>query len=92
MASVFNFKCTEQTAGGGGEIIQITPESFPTQLQVVCVTGSIQIEGEAGNILGIPVSPITITDGQAMNFNEVSYKNITITIAGGTVYRLIANQ
>jgi hypothetical protein len=91
MASQFNFRCTQQTAPST-VVLNITPASNPTQLQVGCVSGTITIEGETGEILGIPVSPITLLDGQGMNFNEASYKSITITIVSGTIYTLISNQ
>jgi len=92
MASQFNFKCTQQTQVGSDLVININEESKPTQLQVGCISGTIRVEGEAGDILGVPVAPITLTDGQAMNFNEASYISITITIVDGTEYTLIANQ
>jgi hypothetical protein len=92
MASQFNFRCTQQTQAGSNLVINIDEESKPTQLQVGCVSGEIRIEGESGDILGVPVAPIILTDGQAMNFNEASYKEITITIIDGTEYTLIANQ
>lgn len=94
MATQFNFKCTQQTnAGLNPIVINIVPESKPTQLQVVCVSGApILIEGEAGDILGIPVAAIPIAAGEAFNFNRVSYVQVTITIPVGTEYRLISNQ
>ena len=92
MASLFNFRCTTQTARFGAVVININSESRPSQLQVVCVSGTIDIEGESGSILGIPVSAITLLAGQSMNFNEDSYARVTITIAAGSVYQLISNQ
>jgi hypothetical protein len=92
MATQFNFRCTEQTAGEL-TILKVTPESRPTQLEVVCVSGDdIQIEGEEGEILGIETSPISLSAGQGFDFNEASYNLITIIIPAGTTYRLISNQ
>ena len=91
MASQFNFRCRQATAVAE-VVININKESKPTQLQVGCVSGTIRIEGEGGEILGLPVSPIVLTDGQALNFNEASYNQITITIEAGTEYTLISNQ
>ena len=92
MATQFNFRCTEQTALVE-TVLDVTPESKPTQLEVVCVAGAdIQIEGESGEILGIPTSPISLSAGQGFDFNEVSYNFIRITIPAGTTYRLISNQ
>ena len=57
MASVFNFKCTEQTQNGSDLVLNITKASQPTQLQVVCKSGEIIVEGELGTILGVPTAP-----------------------------------
>lgn len=92
MASVFNFKCTEQTQNGSDLVLNITKASQPTQLQVVCKSGEIIVEGELGTILGVPTAPVSYTDGQAFNLNEMSYKNVTITIKDGTNYQLFSNQ
>ena len=91
MASLFNFRCTTQTAEDA-VVININSESRPSQLQVVCVSGAIDITGASGSILGIEVSAITLLAGQSMNFNEDSYARVTITIARGSVYQLISNQ
>ena len=92
MANHFHFKCTTQTQSGSDLVIPIDIHSKPTQLQVICVTGTINIEGEAGEILGIPVAPIVLTDGMIWNFNEISYVEATITIIDGTTYQLASNE
>jgi len=92
MASQFNFRCAQDTVAGVDLVLTIDETSRPSQLQVVCVSGTIEVEGETGTILGQPVSKITYLTGQAINLNEISYKNITITIKVGTEYQLIANE
>ena len=92
MATIFQFKCTEFTAVGN-EVFVMNKDSEANDLQVVCVSGSITIEGKQGTtILGKAVSPIGLTEGQAFNFNEVQYEDVKITVADGSVCRFVANN
>jgi hypothetical protein len=92
MANHFHFFCTTQTQAGSDLVLDININSKPTQLQVICVTGTILIEGESGEILGVPTAPIVLTDGMIWNFNEISYVEAKITILDGTTYQLASNE
>jgi hypothetical protein len=91
-----NFKCREATAGAGDIVINIdNTVSCPRQMQFVCVNGTIEIEGEAGNLFNMPVLPTTqiiLTAGLSFTFNEGIYKFLKITIKNGTDYQIITNQ
>jgi hypothetical protein len=95
MSNIANFKCNEGTAVAD-VVINITPTvNCPRQMQFVCITGTIELEGEAGNLFGLPTlppTPIRLTDGLAFTFNEPSYKELKITIKAGTVYQIILNE
>jgi hypothetical protein len=92
MASVFQFKCCEFTAVGN-EVFTMDKNSEANDLQVVCVSGLITIEGKQGtNILGKPVSPISVLPGQAFNFNQIQYEEVKITVTDGSVAQFLANN
>jgi hypothetical protein len=92
MATVFQFKCTEFEAVGD-EVFVMDENSEANDLQVICVSGSITIEGKQGTtILGKAVSPIELLPGQAFNFNEVQYQFVRITVTDGSTCRFVANN
>ena len=90
MASVFKFRCTEFTAGADTPF-NINQETLLNEFQVVCVSGQIEISGSAGTILGVPCTPIVLESGQAFNFTEMQYEEITIVVKAGTTARFVAN-
>lgn len=92
MASQFNFKCLEETAGVGGEVIDIDAENSALQFQISVLVGSLTIAGSPGKLFDKDVSPITLNAGENMSFNANSYSNIQITIPEGTQYRIVANS
>ena len=93
MATKFKLKLREFTVVGAPVVLVLNDMTLPNELQVVCVSGDpIQIEGTAGTILGLPVTPATINPSQSFNFNEQQYENIVITIPVGTKYQLVANE
>jgi hypothetical protein len=94
MANVLKFKCTEFTASGN-EVFNVDASSEVNEFQVICVSGTIFIEGETGpnvNIFGKAVSPIALESGQGFNFNRIQYSKITITVTNGTICRFVANN
>ena len=92
MASQFKFKCLEETAGVGGEVIDIDAENSALQFQISVIVGSLTIAGSPGKLFGKDVSPITLNAGENMSFNANSYTNIQITIPEATQYRIVANS
>jgi hypothetical protein len=91
MATIFKFKCAEFTAVGT-EVFVYDKDSQINELQVVCVSGTITIEGTAGEIMGKPTSPIALSSGQAFNFNEIQYEFVQISVSPGTICRFIVNN
>ena len=95
MSNIANFKCSEGTAVADIEININDTVNCPRQMQFVCLSGTIEIEGEVGDLFGLATLPptlITLTDGLAFTFNEPSYKELKITIKAGTNYQIILNQ
>ena len=89
------FKCTEGTAGADIVININSTVSCPRQMQFVCVSGTIEVEGESGDLFGLatlPASPVIITAGNSMNFNEGDYNLLKITIKSGAEYKILTNQ
>ena len=91
MATIFKFKCTEFTAVGT-EVFVYDQNSQINELQVVCVDGTITIEGSSGEIMGKAVSPITLSSGQGFNFNEIHYERVVISVSDATICRFIVNN
>lgn len=90
-----NFKCAQGTAGADIVINIDGSISCPRQMQFVCVSGTIEVEGEGGNLFGLatlPASPVIITAGNSMNFNEGNYSLLKITIKSGAEYQILTNQ
>lgn len=92
MSTISQFLCTQFVASGD-EVFTIDQNTQANQIQVVCVSGSIQIEGkQSTNLLGKPVSPITLLQGQSFYFNERAYQNAKITVTNGSEAQFIANN
>jgi hypothetical protein len=93
MATVFKLKLRQATVAGVPLVINLDDVSLPNELQLNCVSGDpIQIEGNTGTILGLPVTPMLLYPTQSFNFNEQQYENVVMTIPVGTTYELIANE
>lgn len=93
-ATVFQFKCTQFTAVGD-EVFTLDQNTEANELQVSCISGRITIEGKTGanvEILGKPVSAITLNPGQAFNFTEIQYQEVTITVTDGSEAVFVANN
>jgi len=92
MSTINVFKCTQFIANGD-EVFTIDPETQANQIQIVCVSGTIQIEGKQGTtLLGKPVAPVVLQQGQFFYFNERSYQFAQITVTNGSEAQFIANN